>query len=103
MIKNTFPITLLGLISEQSDIQINPTPLEVLTIPDTDQIIKTALACRPDLRAAEIEIEIAGKQLGWEKSKILNLTLMLDANAEAEVRKNRATLYYSIGWKTLSF
>lgn len=77
-------LALLGLISEQSDIQIDPGPLELSAIPETEQLIKSALASRPDLRAAELEIEIAGKKLGWERSKIFNLTAMLDANAQGK-------------------
>ncbi len=52
-------------------------------MPETELLIKTGLACRPDLRAAELEIEIAGEKLGWEKSKVFNLTAMLDANARS--------------------
>ena len=77
-------LTLLGLISVQSDIQIDPVPVELSDMPGAEQLIKSALASRPDLRAAELEIEIAGKQLGWERSKIFNLTAMLDANAQGK-------------------
>ncbi len=75
-------LTLLGLLAQQSDIQINPDPVSLSEIPDTELLIKTGLAFRPDLRAAELEIEIAGKRLGWEKSKIFNLTALLDANTQ---------------------
>jgi cobalt-zinc-cadmium efflux system outer membrane protein len=73
-------LTLLGLISTHGDIQINPAPLSLLDIPEPDVFINAGLACRPDLRAAELEIEIAGEHLGWEKSKVF--TAMLDANAQ---------------------
>jgi cobalt-zinc-cadmium efflux system outer membrane protein len=74
-------LTLLGLISTQSDIPINPAPVSLSNIPETELLVKTGLACRPDLRAAEIEIEMAGEKLGWEKSKVFDLTTILDANA----------------------
>ena len=77
-------LTLLGLISGRSDIEIYPAAVQELAIPDQEGLIKVALAYRPDMRASEIEIEIAGKKLGWERSKILNLTLMLDANAQGK-------------------
>jgi len=77
-------LTLLGLISERSDIQIDPTPVQEFNIPDPEKLIEVALAFRPDMRASEIEIEMAGRRLGWERSKILNLTAMLDANAEGK-------------------
>jgi len=75
-------LTLLGLISEHSDIMINPSPVGLSDIPEPELLIKSGLACRPDLRAAEIDIEMCGERLGWERSKIFNLTAMLDANAQ---------------------
>jgi len=77
-------LTLLGLISEYSDIRLNPDPLSLPDTLDPGFLIETGLACRPDLRAAELEIEIAGERLGWEQSKIINLTALLDANAEGK-------------------
>ena len=44
--------------------------------------MKGALAARPDLRAAELTVEAAAARLGWEKSRILTLTAVLDANGE---------------------
>jgi cobalt-zinc-cadmium efflux system outer membrane protein len=75
-------LTMLGLASDRTDIKIDPASLEEVTMPDQEQLIEAALAFRPDMRASEIEIEIAGEKLGWERSKILNLTVMLDANAK---------------------
>ena len=43
-----------------------------------------ALASRPDLRAAELEIEAAGRRLGWERSRIFSLIAILDFNAEGK-------------------
>ena len=77
-------LTLLGLISEKSDIELSPVHEQELAVADPEKLISVALACRPDMRASEIEIEIAGKRLGWERSKILNLTAILDANAEGK-------------------
>jgi len=45
-------------------------------------ILKRALAARPDLRAAELTVEAAAARLGWEKSRILTLTAVLDANGQ---------------------
>ena len=47
-----------------------------------DELARIALASRPDVRAAEIRIEAAAARLGWEKSKVLALTAVLDANGE---------------------
>lgn len=47
-------------------------------------LMNDAFASRPDLRAAELAIEAAGKRLGWERTKILNLTAVLDANGSGK-------------------
>lgn len=41
-----------------------------------------ALASRPDVRAAEIDIEAAGARLGLERSRVGALVAILDANAK---------------------
>jgi cobalt-zinc-cadmium efflux system outer membrane protein len=48
------------------------------------ELLKRALAARPDLRAAEITVEAAAARLGWEKSRVLALTAVLDANGEGK-------------------
>lgn len=45
-------------------------------------LLREALAARPDLRAAEIAVEAAAAKLGWERSRVLSLTAVLDANGE---------------------
>jgi outer membrane protein, heavy metal efflux system len=45
-------------------------------------LLKRALAARPDLRAAELAVEAAAARLGWEESRVLALTAVLDANGE---------------------
>ena len=45
-----------------------------------ETLTREALASRPEVRAAEIGIEAAGARLGWEKSRIVTLTAVLDAN-----------------------
>jgi outer membrane protein, heavy metal efflux system len=47
-------------------------------------LMKRALAARPDLRAAELTVEAAAARLGWERSRILTLTAVLDANGEGK-------------------
>ena len=41
-----------------------------------------AFAARPDLRAAELAIEAAGKRLGWEQSRVYNFIAVIDAKDE---------------------
>jgi outer membrane protein, heavy metal efflux system len=49
---------------------------------ELNDLVKRALAARPDLRAAEIAIEAAGKRAKWERSRIFSLSAILDANAK---------------------
>jgi len=49
---------------------------------EVNELIKQALAARPDLRAAELAIEAAGKRAKWERSKIFSISAILDANAK---------------------
>jgi outer membrane protein, heavy metal efflux system len=54
-------------------------PREVGTIAE---LVKQALAARPDLRAAEIVLEAATQRAGWEGSRWLSIAAMFDANGE---------------------
>jgi cobalt-zinc-cadmium efflux system outer membrane protein len=73
----------LGLVENITiQIQSDSDPGE-LTRPSSD-LLKAAFAARPDLRAAEIAIEAAGQRIGWERSKIFNLTAVIDANGEGK-------------------
>jgi cobalt-zinc-cadmium efflux system outer membrane protein len=61
-----------------------PTSAQQVAGPAVDELIRQALASRPDLRAAELAIEAAGKRARWERSRIFSLTAILDANAEGK-------------------
>jgi len=76
--------TLLGMISASEEISLQPGLLEYEETMPVDELLKLAYAARPDLRAAEIAIEAAGKRLGWERSKIFNLIGVLDANGQGK-------------------
>lgn len=49
---------------------------------ELNDLVKQALAARPDLRAAELAIEAAGKRAKWERSRIFSISAILDANAK---------------------
>jgi cobalt-zinc-cadmium efflux system outer membrane protein len=76
--------TLLGLISDDAKFDIVPSDVTSRAAMSVDKLIKTAFAARPDLRAAELDIEAAGERLGWEKSKIYNFIAIIDAKDEGE-------------------
>ncbi len=45
-------------------------------------LLREARMARPDVRAAELGVEAAAARLGWERSRILALTAVLDANGQ---------------------
>lgn len=64
---------------------LNAGPVSAVQQPvvgDVNDLIKQALAARPDLRAAELAIEAAGRRAKWERSKIFSIAAILDANAK---------------------
>ncbi|KAA0231026.1 TolC family protein [candidate division KSB1 bacterium] len=73
--------TLLGMNPSDTSFTLSPEPEVELPQQNLPELLRAAFASRPDLRAAELAIEAAGKRLGWERAKILNLTGVLDANA----------------------
>jgi cobalt-zinc-cadmium efflux system outer membrane protein len=48
----------------------------------SDELLTRALAARPDVRAAELTIDASAARLGWERSRVLALTAVLDANGQ---------------------
>ena len=75
---------LLGLISDDARFDITLSVIAPEAEVSIDKLLKTAFAARPDLRAAELDIEAAGERMGWEKSKIYNFIAIIDAKDEGE-------------------
>ncbi len=73
----------LGLSLEAANLQL-ATPVAAIECPRGLDLLPSALASRPDVRAAEIAIEEAGRRLGWEQSRILALSAVLDANGKGD-------------------
>jgi cobalt-zinc-cadmium efflux system outer membrane protein len=69
----------LGLALDQRDVRLSLTAQPAACGPAT-ALLDEALASRPDVRAAELRVEAAAKRLGWERSRILALAAVLDAN-----------------------
>ncbi|PIR01291.1 MAG: hypothetical protein COV66_02415 [Nitrospinae bacterium CG11_big_fil_rev_8_21_14_0_20_45_15] len=72
-------ISLLGIESVE-DFKLVPETISYAG-EDINNLLKTAYASRPDLRIVELEIESAGKQIGWEEDKVINFIGILDANS----------------------
>ena len=75
---------MLGLISDDARFDITPSDIAPEAEVSIDKLLETAFAARPDLRAAELDIEAAGERMGWEKSKIYNFIAIIDAKDEGE-------------------
>ena len=75
---------LLGMGMENTEIKAVGRAIPGDVQPDTTALLQTALAARPDLRAAELAIEAAGKKVGLERARIFNLIGILDANAKGK-------------------
>jgi cobalt-zinc-cadmium efflux system outer membrane protein len=66
---------------------LHPGALTLASAPDVSGacadrpgLLEAALASRPDVRAAEIAVEGAAARMGWEKSRVLTVTAVLDVN-----------------------
>lgn len=71
---------LLGLEQDRNTLKLTPDESDIDWIFNLEDLVSLSYASRPDLRAAEIAIEEAGKRLGWERSKIFNFTAIVDFN-----------------------
>jgi cobalt-zinc-cadmium efflux system outer membrane protein len=72
---------LLGIDVQDTSFVLIPALEMELPRRSLPELFNAAFASRPDLRAAELAIEAAGKRLGWERAKILAFNGVLDANA----------------------
>jgi len=75
---------LLGLIPDDTTFDIISLDITSRSAVLIDELLETAFAARPDLRAAELAIEAAGKRLGWERSKIFRLIAIIDGKDKGE-------------------
>ena len=73
---------LLGLAADAPALRLTPGEPRASGCGDLAQLLKTALASRPDVRAAELQVEAAGERVGLEKGRVMTLTAILDANGE---------------------
>jgi len=64
---------LLGLRRDNSALRLRLATALPSTPPEWPALLETALAARPDLRAAEIALEAALLRARWERSRIVSL------------------------------
>lgn len=70
---------LIGLGLDRRSIALVETPLPNALPFDSDVLVTKALEARPDLRAAELGLEAAGRRLGLAKAEICTFTVALNA------------------------
>ena len=73
---------LLGVPHGGADLRVSDAPLEWPDCGGIDDLMKVALAARPDVRAAELRVEAAAERIGLEKARVMTVTAILDMNAE---------------------
>lgn len=75
-------ISRMGLEVPAAEVRLAPAALTspaMCGVPEA--LVEDAVASRPDVRAAELAVEAAGQRAAWERSRILTLIGILDANA----------------------
>ena len=73
---------LTGLTMHDGSIEARSVTDLSVPFQDTGSLVSTALAMRPDLRAAEISIEVACERAGLAQQQFMNLDAVYDANSE---------------------
>ena len=72
--------TLSGLALAGVTFDLKTPPVPSRSVRSADALLREALASRPDMRAAEIAVEAAGKRARLAKAEILQLNGIYDAN-----------------------
>lgn len=66
----TSPDTVISIVASKPDTILRKIPLR--------DYLELAFEYRPEIRAAKVAVEAAGKSLGWERSRIINFTATLN-------------------------
>jgi cobalt-zinc-cadmium efflux system outer membrane protein len=73
---------LLGLSNQRESFSLSQVPV----VPDItrggDELVALALAARPDLRVAEMQIEAAGKRFGLSQAEVFQVSAIFDSNGD---------------------
>ncbi len=77
---------LLGLTLSEHRPRVLARPVDIGARRSLAELLPLTLAERPDLKAARLAIEASAARLGWERSRVLGLTLMVEAGAGTGTR-----------------
>jgi cobalt-zinc-cadmium efflux system outer membrane protein len=79
--------SLLGLDTKAASFDLVSSSEAATDVPSLTDLEEAAFPSRPDLRAAQLAVEGAGERLGWERSKILRFTAILDTKIKGAENK----------------
>ena len=60
---------LMAIPNTSSPASTSEATVEAFTIGAKEELVEIAVSSRPDMRAAELSVEAAGRRLGWERSR----------------------------------
>ena len=75
---------MVGSILQSQSVAATPSMLPSKDAPAIEILTEMAFGSRPDMRGSEIAIEAAGERARWQKSRVLALTAILDANGQGK-------------------
>ena len=77
---------LTGIGGAVTDVKLTAPTVDVQpnACGDVAKTRQDAAAARPDVRAAELAVEAAGARAGWERSRLITLSAVLDANGSGK-------------------
>ena len=68
---------LMAIPNTSSPPSTSEATVEARTIGAKEELVEIAVSSRPDVRAAELSVEAAGRRLGWERSRTLGFVAPL--------------------------
>jgi len=74
----------LGCSEPWPSFNLSPGPSPGAAEAALPALLEMAYTSRPDLRAAQLEIEAAGARLGWEKARVVKLTATLESKEKGD-------------------
>jgi cobalt-zinc-cadmium efflux system outer membrane protein len=74
----------LGLPPDAEQLQLGDLPGAIAPAEPVAPLMETALAARPDARAAELAVEAAGERVGLARWQFLALSGLVDANGKGD-------------------
>jgi len=81
----------LGLRGTNTGLSAVQTSVDTLRPPELEKLLATAMEARPDLRAAELGVEIALRNARWERSRVFALVApLLSVKETGSPLQNRA-------------